>query len=173
MAEHTGTGPGWTIGVPLSLVSTALRTPPRRLVCQLDGFRGHIVAGRNAYWILSLVPKVYQNTVAVEPSRGLLGELLIIIVPMAFHGSPGRRSERCVFPTVSVASRLMTRLKTGLASPYMPSKMLDQIIQLTPNPVPRYFRGKKALQWKLGGNYLGTVVQARDSLPGQELNNYH
>lgn len=51
------------------------------------------VAGRNASWIPSLVPSVYQNTGdSAGPSQGLSGDLPIILALMAFHGRPGRAS---------------------------------------------------------------------------------
>lgn len=51
-------------------------------------------AGRDASWIPALIPRAYQNmSVGAEPSRGLSGELPILIALMAFHGRPGRASD--------------------------------------------------------------------------------
>lgn len=52
------------------------------------------VAGRDAAWIPSLVPAAYQNnSPSAEPSRGLAGDLPIILALMGFHGQPGRASD--------------------------------------------------------------------------------
>lgn len=52
------------------------------------------VAGKDARWILALIPSCYQNTAAAaQPSRGLAGELPIILALIGFHGRPGRVSE--------------------------------------------------------------------------------
>lgn len=50
--------------------------------------------GRDASWMPSLVPSVYRNTSPLaRPSRGLSGELPIILALMGFHGRPGGASE--------------------------------------------------------------------------------
>ncbi|KAK4131239.1 hypothetical protein BT67DRAFT_445006 [Trichocladium antarcticum] len=51
------------------------------------------VAGKDARWILALIPSCYQNTATAQPSRGLAGELPIILALIGFHGRPGRVSE--------------------------------------------------------------------------------
>lgn len=47
------------------------------------------VAGRNASWMPSLVPRVFENTTRYETpkSRGLGGDLPVVIGLMAFHAS--------------------------------------------------------------------------------------
>ncbi|KAK4149049.1 hypothetical protein C8A00DRAFT_19226 [Chaetomidium leptoderma] len=52
------------------------------------------VAGKDSSWIPSLVPSLYRNTnSSIGPSRGLSGDLPIIIALMGFHGKPGRASD--------------------------------------------------------------------------------
>ena len=52
------------------------------------------VAGKDPTWVPSLVPSVYRNTKpSAGPSRGLSGELPIILALMGFHGKPGRASD--------------------------------------------------------------------------------
>ncbi len=52
------------------------------------------VAGKDSSWIPSLVPAVYRNTdPSAVPSRGLSGDLPIILALMGFHGRPGRASD--------------------------------------------------------------------------------
>jgi hypothetical protein len=55
---------------------------------------GPFGTGKDASWIPSLVPSVYRNTNPLAgPSRGLSGELPIILGLMGFHGRPGRASD--------------------------------------------------------------------------------
>jgi len=52
------------------------------------------VAGKDSSWIPSLVPAAYRNTdPSAVPSRGLSGELPIILALMGFHGRAGRASD--------------------------------------------------------------------------------
>ncbi|KAK0609512.1 hypothetical protein B0T17DRAFT_501591 [Bombardia bombarda] len=56
------------------------------------------IAGSNASWMPALVPKVFKNNqagpgAAPPRSRGLSGELPIVIALMAFHSSRGHASE--------------------------------------------------------------------------------
>jgi hypothetical protein len=52
------------------------------------------VAGDAPSWVPGLVPAVYRNTrPGVGPSRGLSGELPIVVALMGFHGRPGRASD--------------------------------------------------------------------------------
>ncbi|KAK3291736.1 uncharacterized protein B0H64DRAFT_407919 [Chaetomium fimeti] len=52
------------------------------------------VAGEAPSWVPALVPGVYRNTrPGVGPSRGLSGELPIVLALMGFHGRPGRASD--------------------------------------------------------------------------------
>ena len=55
---------------------------------------GPFAAGQDASWISSLVPAVHRNTKpSAGSSRGLAGELPIIIALMGFHGRPSRASD--------------------------------------------------------------------------------
>lgn len=52
------------------------------------------VAVRDASWIPALVPSAYKNTNPTAPrSRGLSGELPVLLALMGFHGRPGQASQ--------------------------------------------------------------------------------
>lgn len=55
------------------------------------GYYGHsYVAGRKPSWMPALVPKVFENPKGSQvPSRGLSGDVSIVIGLMAFHSPPG------------------------------------------------------------------------------------
>ena len=58
------------------------------------------VGGRNPSWVPALVPAVFASSLPAgedgadePPSRGLAGELPIVIALMAFHSTPGHASD--------------------------------------------------------------------------------
>ena len=57
------------------------------------------VAGSNPSWMPSLVPKTYKSATGSQPSRGLGGELTILLALMTFSArrSPGRSRAEGVF----------------------------------------------------------------------------
>ncbi|KAH6846953.1 hypothetical protein B0I37DRAFT_309444 [Chaetomium sp. MPI-CAGE-AT-0009] len=70
------------------------------LVGTVFRYRDGVVSPAHGYlwwapsWVPALVPGVYRNTrPGVGPSRGLSGELPIVLALMGFHGRPGRASD--------------------------------------------------------------------------------
>lgn len=56
----------------------------------------YVAAGRSPSWVPALVPKVFANSLpgnSALHSRGLSGDLPIIIALMAFHSNPGHASD--------------------------------------------------------------------------------